>query len=284
MKERLPKKHRKKILAAGAVVLTLAGLIIDSRFRLTVSEYTLNYDKLPDNFRGFRIVQLSDLHMMEFGEDNSRLLSAVAEQGPDIIVLTGDFMNRTGGDGAQAGELRPFLRSLSKIAPCFFVSGNHDWASGEIFDLAEVLEDCGIDYLRNEYIPLERNGDSIVLAGVEDPNGWADMPKPPEFIDIVRQEYPDEFLILLGHRDNWLGKYPDLDVDMIFCGHGHGGVVRLPIIGGLLGMDFKFFPEYDGGVFNGGKYDLVVSRGLGNSNPIPRFLNPPEIVTVILEK
>lgn len=284
MKERLPKKHTKKFLAAGAVVLALAGIIIDSRFRLTVSEYTLNYDRLPESFRGFRIVQLSDLHMMQFGEDNSRLLSLVSEQGPDIIVLTGDFMNRSGGDGFQAEELRPFLRSLSEIAPCFFVSGNHDWASGEIYDFAEILDECGIDYLRNEYILLEHDGDSVVLAGAEDPNGWADMPKPPEFIESVRQEHPDEFLILLGHRDNWLNRYPDLDVDLIFCGHGHGGIVRLPLIGGLLGTDFRFFPKYDGGVFNEGNYDLVVSRGLGNSNPVPRFLNPPEIVTVILEK
>jgi len=283
-KERLPKKHMKKFLAAGAVVLALAGIIIDSRFRLTVSEYTLSFDKLPESFRGFRIVQLSDLHMMQFGEDNSRLLSLVSEQRPDIIVLTGDFINRSNGSRPQAGKLRPFLRSLSELAPCFFVSGNHDWASGEIYGLAELLDECGIDYLRNEYILLEHDGDSVVLAGAEDPNGWADMPKPPEFIDSVRQENPDKFLILLGHRDNWMDRYPDLDADLIFCGHGHGGVVRLPFIGGVFGTEFNLFPKYDGGVFNNGNYDLVVSRGLGNANPIPRFLNPPEIVTVILEK
>lgn len=279
-----PKNSKKKFLAAGAIVLALAGIIIDSRFRLTASEYILSFDRLPESFRGFRIVQLSDLHMMQFGEDNSRLLSLVSEQKPDIIVLTGDFINRRRSTGTQTKILRPFLRNLSEIAPCFFVSGNHDWASGELPAFSELLDDCGIDYLRNGYILLEHDGDSIVLAGVEDPNGWADMPKPPKFIEKVRQENPDKFLILLGHRDYWLKKYPDLDVDLIICGHGHGGVVRLPIIGGLLGTDFKLFPKYDGGVFNEGNYDLVVSRGLGNSNPIPRFLNPPEVVTIILEK
>lgn len=277
-------RRRKKILAAGAIALALAGIIIDSRFRLTVSEYTLSCDKLPDSFRGFRIVQLSDLHMMQFGEDNSRLLSLVSEQKPDIIVLTGDFINRSRTAGAQSEKLRPFLRSLSETAPCFFVSGNHDWASGELPAFAELLEDCGVDYLRNEYILLEHDGDSIVLAGAEDPNGWADMPKPPEFIESIRQENPDKFLILLGHRDNWLDRFPNLDVDLIFCGHGHGGVVRLPLIGGVFGTECNLFPKYDGGVFSNGNYDLVVSRGLGNANPIPRFLNPPEVVTVILDK
>lgn len=278
-------KIRRGLCVTGAIALILAALIADSRFRLTVSEYTLGSGRLPEPFRGFRIVQLSDLHMAEFGRDNEKLLAAVYGQKPDVIVLTGDFINRRSKSGPepQGEKLRDFLSRLSEIAPCYFVSGNHEWASGELPSFARVLSDCGISYLKNEYVLLEREGETIVLAGAEDPNGRADMPSPHELIERVRDEQGDKYTVLLGHRDNWLTKYPQLDVDLVFCGHGHGGIVRLPFIGGLLGTEMNLFPEYDGGVFNEGGYDMVVSRGLGSNVPIPRFLNPPEIVTVVLE-
>lgn len=285
MAKRVQKK-RGRLYIVGACALILAALLLDSRYRLTVSEYTLEYENLPESFRGFKIVQLSDLHLADFGHDNERLVAAVAELKPDLIALTGDFLNRrSSGDTEDHGpELQGFLTRLSGIAPCYFVSGNHEWASGEARSFRTMLEDCGIDYLSNEYILLEREGESIVLSGVEDPNAYADMLTPTALVQRIREEQGGKFTILLGHRDDWLTKHPCLDVDLLFCGHGHGGIVRLPFAGGLLGTDFNFFPEYDGGVYNEGGYDMVLSRGLGNSAPIPRFLNPPEIVSVVLEK
>lgn len=279
-------KKRRRLYIAGACALILAALLLDSRYRLTVSEYRLEYENLPESFRGFRIVQLSDLHLASFGPDNERLAAAVEKLEPDLIALTGDFLNRRpSGDTEEHGpELQGFLTRLAGIAPCYFVSGNHEWASGEARSFRAMLEGCGIDYLSNEYVLLEREGKSIVLAGVEDPNAYADMATPTALVRQIREELGDKFTILLGHRDDWPAKYPDLDVDLLFCGHGHGGIIRLPFAGGLLGTDFNFFPEYDGGVYNNGGYDLVVSRGLGNSAPVPRFLNPPEIVSVILDK
>lgn len=282
---RKPKrKSRKTVTILVIIALIITAICLDSRYRLTVTEYELSYDQLPPGFDGFKIVQLTDLHLKTFGEDNAKLIAAVDAQAPDIIVLTGDFINRrlTDAQLGQSEKLRVFLNNLALLAPCYFVSGNHEWASGELDSFAAILEEAGIRYLRNEFVTLERNGDQIILAGVEDPNGPADMIKPSKLIESIENGYPNGFIILLGHRDDWLVKYPSLDVDIIMSGHAHGGVVRLPFIGGLFSTEYALFPKYDAGLYNEGAYDFILSRGLGNFNIIPRFLNPPEIVALTL--
>ena len=120
------------------------------------------------------------------------------------------------------------------------------------------------------------------MAGAEDPNGRADMIKPDALAELLRQEYPGEFVLWLGHRNYWAEKYPELPVDLILSGHAHGGIVRLPGIGGLLNVNHSFGAEYESGVYQGERFQMVVSRGLGNSIPVPRFLNRPELVKIIL--
>ena len=282
-----PKKKRKTgVIVLLIAVAVLTALFIDSSRRVVVTNYDLGYDTLPEAFEGFRIVELSDLHMAEYGRDNARILELVKEQRPDIITLNGDFIEKRADMdyGEQTALLKPFLMSLAEIAPCYFVSGNHEWASGELPELSALLENAGIKYMHNEFVLIGRAEEQIVLAGVEDPNGPADMLKPEELVDIIETAYPDSFRILLAHRTYWMNIYPELKVNIIFCGHAHGGVVRLPFLGGVFGTDMDFFPKYDGGVYNEGGYDMVLSRGLGGSVPMPRFLNNPEIVSVTLHK
>lgn len=272
-------RSRRWGIAAAALVLTCAAILADSRWRLDVQEYTLSSPRLPAGFDGYRIVQLSDLHGMEFGENNRRLVSAVEKALPDLIVMTGDFIE----DSTDLEIIRTLCTQLTEIAPVYFVSGNHDAGSRKLEALAALLEDCGVKYLRNEYRVLEREGDEIVLCGVEDPNTWAVMPKPDEVVSSLRAEYPDEFVVFLGHRNYFAEKYPYLDVDLIFSGHGHGGIVRLPFVGGVLGTNAELFPEYDAGVYDTLRYDMVISRGLGGFAYVPRFLNPPHIPVVVLK-
>ena len=138
-------------------------------------------------------------------------------------------------------------------------------------------------YLRGGYEEITRPGGSIAVCGVEDARAGARVTPADELVRRAREKCPDGFLLFLGHRNDCLRKYPDLDVDLALGGHAHGGIVRLPLIGGLLGNDARFFPDYDGGLYRG-SYDLIVSRGLGNSVPIPRLFNIPEIVSVTLRK
>ena len=276
--------RRKLIVRLVLLVLAalVAACILLSKYGLEVTRLKLGFEELPAGFDGFRIVQLSDLHGSRFGENNARLLEAVAAEGPDIIALTGDFLDE-GETERELPELEALVRELSAIAPVYFVSGNHDWASGEAYTLFETLEAAGAVCLRNEHLRLERGGDSIVLAGVDDPNGPAEMAEPDEFVASLRQEAPDSFVLLLAHRAYWAERYPELDVDLILCGHTHGGIVRLPFVGGLAASNMGLFPEYDAGLFELPPYTLFISRGLGNSVPLPRFLNTPEVVSIELK-
>lgn len=261
------------------VLILLCGLVIvDSRWRIVTTEYTVSSAKLPPEFDGFKIVQLSDVHGEEFGEGNVRLLRKVAEAEPDIIALTGDLVD----ENTDLTVIDTLLQGLADIAPVYFVSGNHEWASGKLSELQELFEAHGVTYLQNEYVLLTRGERDIVLAGVEDPNSYSDMKKPNEVVDIIKEACPDTFTVLLGHRNYWVEEYPGLPVDIIMCGHAHGGIVRLPFVGGLLGTDRKLFPDYVDGMTASGSYQMIVSRGLGNI-PIPRFLNNPEIVVLTLK-
>lgn len=274
------RKRRIIFITALVLVLILGVLMLDSACRIVVTEHAVSSEKLPGSFEGFAIVQLSDIHGRSFGGDNARLIKAVREAEPDVIVITGDLADKD----AEMSVIDSLLDALADIADVYYVSGNHEWGFGRIGELKELFAEHGVRYLANEYTLLERDGESVVLAGVEDPNAYFDMLRPDELVESIDSEQGDCYRILLGHRNYWAEKYPALNVDLIFCGHAHGGIVRLPGVGGLLGTGFELFPENVDGAIESGRYTMIVSRGIGNSVPLPRLFNNPEIVVVRLEK
>lgn len=277
------KKHRGRGCLTALIILALiaaaaAFLIKDSRDDLEISRYEVKSQKLPESFDGFKIVQLSDLHGAEFGEDGMELVEKVKELEPDIIALTGDFVT----DEGDLAAVEKLAARLVKLCPVYFISGNHEFGSGLAVKVRNILERAGVKYLSNEYLTISRGEDGILLGGVEDPLAYADMLSPDELAQKMNDAAPDAFKILLGHRNYWMTEYPELPVDLIFCGHAHGGLIRIPGVGGLIGTDRRLFPDFDAGEYNNGRYTLIVSRGLGNSVPIPRVFNRPEIVCVEL--
>ena len=277
------KKHRGRGCLTALIILALiaaaaAFLIKDSRDDLEISRYEVASQKLPESFDGFKIVQLSDLHGAEFGEDGMGLVEKVKELEPDIIALTGDFVT----DEGDLAAVKKLAGRLTELCPVYFVSGNHEFGSGLAIKVRNILERAGVKYLSNEYLTISRGEDGILLGGVEDPLAYADMLSPDELAQKMNDAAPDAFKILLGHRNYWMTEYPELPVDLIFCGHAHGGLIRIPGVGGLIGTDRRLFPDFDAGQFNNGRYTLIVSRGLGNSVSIPRVFNRPEIVCVEL--
>lgn len=277
------KKHRGRGCLTALIILALiavaaAFLIKDSREDLEISRYEVNSKKLPESFDGFKIVQLSDLHGAEFGEDGMELVDKVGSLEPDMIALTGDFVT----DEGDLAAVEKLAARLVKLCPVYFVSGNHEFGSGLAVKVRNILERAGVKYLSNEYLTISRGEDGILLGGVEDPLAYADMLSPDELAQKMNDAAPDAFKILLGHRNYWMTEYPELPVDLIFCGHAHGGLIRIPGVGGLIGTDRRLFPDFDAGQFNNGRYTLIVSRGLGNSVSIPRVFNRPEIVCVEL--
>lgn len=269
------KKRGRGLLILLIIIAALAYFVHDSAVNIELTEYSVTGDRIPRAFDGFRIVQISDFHGAEFP---CELADMVRQQNPDIIAITGDIIT----EAEQFTNVEKLLTELQGIAPVYFVSGNHDFASGQIGALSELFERYGVEYLANEYICLERDGERIVLAGVEDPNSWEGIATPDAVAEKLRSEYPDEYTVLLGHRNYWAEEYPDLPVDLILCGHAHGGLIRLPGVGGLISTDRTLFPDYEAGLYHCGGYELIVSRGLGNSVPVPRLFNRPDLVCITL--
>ena len=252
---------------------------------LSVEEYTFASSRLGAGWDGAKIVHLSDLHGKEFGNGNARLLTAVREAAPELIVITGDIAD------AQSGldTVPAVLEGLSAIAPTYYISGNHEWGAGLIGELRQMLQDAGVTYLRNEAVTLQRGGDTMVLAGIEDPNGYADQKTPAQVAADVYAKYGDPFWLLLAHRNNHFpGEYCLLGADLTLCGHGHGGIWRLPFTDGLISTTMELFPSYTNGLYtcNCGSCDgsaVFVHRGLGNSPRIPRLFNRPEVAVLTLK-
>lgn len=275
------RKKRRWLIAAGVIIFLLLlfiWLMYDSSANLQVSRYEAASEKLPESFDGFTIVQLSDLHGAQFGSDGTALAEKVRELEPDMIALTGDFVT----DEGDLDAVRQLVSELSEICPVYFVSGNHEFGSGLAQKVRQIMTDAGVKYLSNEFVSIDRGEDSIILGGVEDPLAYADMIDPPELARRMNEADPAAFKVLLDHRNYWMEEYPDLPVDLILSGHAHGGLVRIPGVGGVIGTDRSLFPDYDAGEYDNGAYTLIVSRGLGNSVPVPRLLNRPEIVVVTL--
>lgn len=257
------------------ILAVLCAITLDSTFRLSAEEYDITFETLPPAFDGFKIVQISDIHGREFGDGNSRLLKKVAEASPDIIVITGDMAD----DKTDMSFAYPLLSGLMEIAPTYYITGNHEYDSADLDGLLEVIYQCGVTFLDNEYVMLERGGEKIALVGVSDPNGRADMLTPEELMDTVRENEGDCFTVVLNHRNNRLQRFAALGVNLVISGHAHGGIVRLPFTDGLIGPAREILPGYTNGIYTEGSTVMFVSRGLAGH---PRFLNNPHLPIITL--
>ena len=272
-------QRRKKTMPLLLAALTLAGAgLWWGNYTLSVEEYAFSSSRLPPGWDGGRLVVLSDLHGRQFGRDNSRLAAAVEAAHPDVIALVGDFVD----EWTDPAYLRPLLERLTALAPCYFVSGNHEWAAGKMQETAALLADCGVTWLHNGFVTLQRGGDSLLLAGIDDPNGYADQKTVQELADQVRQEQGAVYEILLSHRNNHYEQYAQARVDLTLAGHAHGGLIRLPGTDGLVGPKRELFPQYTAGLYDLSYGQMVVSRGLGNQFPCFRLLNRPDVPLVVL--
>ena len=250
---------------------------------LQITRFDPAFSRLPDGFDGCRIAVVADLHSAEFGKNNERLFTAIAAEQPDYIFLAGDLTDRFRGQ--PEGYAEAVADGFTAIAPTFYVTGNHEWALGGVRELKAALSKHGVTVLPTRFLTLERGGDTIVLSGIDDPNGYADQKTPEELAAEVYAEHGDPFWLLLAHRnDRFASRYSLLGADLVLSGHGHGGIVRLPFTDGLLSTDRTFFPSYTAGLYEENGSALFVSRGLGNSGPSLRLFNRPEVAVLTLHK
>ena len=254
------------------VLALLAYALIYSNTKVLTRRYTLAFPALPESFDGWRAAVVADCH----GRYDEDIVKAVAEAEPNLIILAGDIM----GDSSQLDDALDFAGKMKAIGPVCYVTGNHEWTTGVLGAFLDGLARQGVTVLDNETRIITVDGQTITLAGLADPNGPFDMETPAQVLAGVE---PSGFTLLVCHRPNGFKQYAELGADLTVSGHTHGGMVRLPWIGGLMAPGGELLPDMDGGVYEHGGAKLVISRGLAGVDRFPRLFNPREVVLVTLK-
>lgn len=274
-------RRRKTAVLLVLTALLAAGFLLWGNCSLQTTETALVSPALPPAFDGLRIVELADLHGRVFGRGSRRLLAAVRRAEPDLICIDGDLFD----EHTDLAMLPPLLRGLCAIAPVYYVTGNHEWRVPGLRGILAQMRACGVTVLQDDWRVLRRGEDALVLAGTDDPCGPAERKTPAELIANIRAEAGEAaFLLLLTHRNDQLPQWSALGVQAVLAGHCHGGVVRLPFVGGLFGTDRRLFPAWDAGLYRQGETVLYVSRGLGYTNVHFRLFNRPEVAVIVLRR
>lgn len=282
-------KKRKLMIVLTVVASLLIALVIWTVWGNTALElntYTVSSGRLPEAFDGYRIAHISDLHNTEMGKDNDKLLNMLREAKPDIIAITGDLIDSRNTDIEIALQ---FVEEAVKIAPCYYVTGNHEARVYEYFDdLKNGLTELGIIILEDERVDLDKNSETITLIGINDPSFKSDylFGDSETVVETHLQELMNEsysFTLLLSHRPELFEIYVNNEVDLVLSGHAHGGQFRLPFVGGLVAPNQGLFPKYDAGLYTEENTNMIVSRGIGNSILPFRFNNRPEVILIELQ-
>lgn len=262
-----------------AVGIGIAGL----QCGLVTRYYSIETDKLK-NGQGMRLLMLSDLHSCTYGKNQCQLIDRIILEQPDCILLCGDIVDdKTSRDGAEQ-----LLQQISEIAPCYYVSGNHEFWSGQAEEIFDMIKQYGIRVLRNEQETLTINGTSFSLVGVDDPAATGTRQarsygETEAYLYALAQFQnldTEQFCVLLAHRPEYIMEYAKYSFALVLCGHAHGGQWRIPyLLNGLIAPNQGLFPKYAGGQYTCGNMTEIVGRGLARDWK-PRLFNPPEIVVV----
>ena len=279
---------KKKFIFLAVVAIVLVALVIWIAWGNTALElntYTISSSKLPQSFDGYRIAHVSDLHNAEMGKDNEKLLTILRDADPDMIAITGDLIDSRNTNVEIALQ---FAQEAMKIAPCYYVSGNHEARVNEYEELKTGLISAGVIILEDTQTEISIEGQTITLIGVNDPSFQTDYlfgDSETVMNSKLTELHTDGevFTILLSHRPELFDTYAEHDVDLVLSGHAHGGQFRLPFIGGVVAPNQGLFPEYDAGIYTDGNTNMLVSRGVGNSILPFRINNRPGVILIELQ-
>ena len=272
------------LLALAAVFFTVcivSAIVCNSS--LAVHAYDVKIDGID---RPFTAVLLTDLHDKQYGEGNETLLRTVGEQKPDVVFCVGDMINMT-ADDAEVDRFCSLLEKLCAIAPVYVSYGNHEkgYMSASGKDIAPRIAEAGAILLDEKCVTAEIAGNQICLGGTTGhlyPYGRTNevYRSSPEYRLMTEMQASGLPTVVLAHLPDtiiFVHAYDEWDIDLFLSGHTHGGVIRLPWLGGVYAPMQGWFPEYDAGYFAPGRIQLVISAGLAGHGAIPRIFNRPEI-------
>jgi predicted MPP superfamily phosphohydrolase len=253
---------------------------------IEVSKYKIKSDKIPKEFNKFKIVHLSDFHSYGFFEDKFKLIEKINEEHPNIIVMTGDMVNKYDENFEKFLKL---AEVLSKKYEIYYIIGNHEMRlkKDDLNYIIQKLKKFGIKVLNDEKITIIREKEFINIYGINIPLSYYKIVNKPTKVEevinsVLNKCNEKEYNILLAHNPLYFEEYSKQNVDLILSGHVHGGMIRLPFIGAVLSPERKFFPKYSSGVYEINNKKLLVSRGIGHSRPGIRLFNKREIVSITL--
>lgn len=262
-----------KIILILIVIITIFIIygLKNTKLKLTSYEYTSA--KVPKDFDGYKILQISDLHHKNFGTNQKKLIRLIQKQEPDLILLTGDIIDE---EHTDMSSVRDLLEGICDLAPVYYITGNHELLSEAKNQYAELLAlfvQYGVTDLDDSSVEIKKGNSSIFLYGQKFRSYYVK--------DYLKLADTSKFNILMYHCSDYFDITSQYGYDLIFSGHTHGGIVRLPFLGGVFGNDKELFPKYAGGIHQQEGSTLISSCGLGDAK-IRRFNNPPEVVLVTL--
>lgn len=254
----------------------LGGFLYIQNHWISIDQHVVQSSHIPQNFDGFKILHLSDLHGQSFGKNQSHLLKEINTFKPDLIAITGDLFDSSYDDEASFD----LLEQLTDY-PVYFVTGNHE-AWHPLYETLETrLVELGVHILHNEYDIIEIDGQMIEIVGIDDPNFGESVDNNLQ--TSLKQTDSNLFKLLLSHRPETFEHYVEKEIDLVLSGHAHGGQFRIPFIGGLIAPDQGFFPTFSEGVHTKNQTTMIISRGLGNSIIPQRLFNRPNLIQIILK-
>lgn len=280
-------------IVAFIIAIILLGLVTSTK--LVVKDFKIEYENLPKSFDGYKIVQLTDYHKRVYANSNDTLIEKIAPLEPDMILLSGDIIDRTSKD---VDNILSLCEKLVDVAPVIWIKGNHFYKSDKDLtaELDTRLPEMGVNLLVNSLLEVKRKDESIVFFGLDDPERFyssRDLPK--EYVEkadekviarnldeLDKLDTNSQFRILVSHRFTQAHLFEEHHFCLAFAGHSHGGQVKLPGGYELFGESLQIFPKIKSGNNDINGMPLIVSSGLGTSNFDLRLYNPPEVVIVEL--
>ena len=256
-----------------------------------ITHYHITSKKLKGLKKEQKVVFLSDLHNYNYGENNEKLIRAIADEKPDFILVSGDML--VGKPGESTAVAEEFMKHLPEICDVFHVNGNHEQRMKEFENLygdsykkyEEALIRSGVYYLTNEKVEVKLENIPVNIYGLELPHKKYKKFKRQtiEIEDLnclLGEAEDDKYNIMMAHNPTFMDTYLKWGADLVVSGHLHGGVVRIPFVGGIISPQFKLFPKYSGEMKKVGDKTAVVSKGIGIHTIKVRLLNPAEVVVL----
>ncbi len=277
------------ILIGAAAFLFILVAVWDCNRFVTV-EYEIVSGKIA---KPCKFVLLSDLHNKSYGKNNEKLIKRIADLSPDAVLVAGDMLTAT--KGQPFDNALTLMEQLAGSYPVYYGMGNHEYRLqlypeqyGDMYDrYLAGLKSAGIEPLinQNTYLPALHVAVCGVQIDREYYQRFCTNPMKTDYLPkLLGEAREDACQILIAHNPQYFREYAAWGADVVVSGHVHGGIMRLPVLGGVLSPNMTLFPKYDGGRFDVGRSAMILSRGLGTHTIPLRIFNPGELVVLKLSK